>query len=389
MTLSFRICRSATLLPAMLLTVAVCATLCADDARAPLSDKRLQEALAATISWSARKVPLRDQLTDMQTQSGISIIRDRRLDPRFTVSVDTGFVTRLTVLQQIASAVPDCQAVPTDNYVILGPTSSVNLLPILLDLCESQQSEWKRLPPATGRKSTQPTTTNWEQLAEPRTILTNAATECGVIIQNPEAIPRDVWNAAQLPRMTFLELSALILIQFDLCAVADSKSATITVTPISKAKPLEYRHILTSRQKSVLMAEWQKRSPDVAVRWSTSSATFTADLRTHAEFRQLLNQTAVENPDRKNPATDSLRTRLFQLKAERATLGSVIESFRANRITIEIPGENSPDVQKHLKTLIPLDQAAEKLPGSKFFPQLFGSHFQSVKVLDDRIILTP
>jgi hypothetical protein len=219
--------------------------------------------------------------------------------------------------------------------------------------------------------------------------LTNAAAECGVIIQNPAAIPHDVWNAAQLPRMTFLELSALILIQFDLYAVADAKSATITVTPISKAKPLEYRHVLTSRQKPVLMAEWQKRSPDVAVRWSTSSATFTADLRTHAEFRQLLNHTAMENPDGKNQTTDSLRTRLFQLKAERATLGSVIESFRANRITIEIPGENSPDVQKHLKTLIPLDQAAEKLPGSKFFPQLFGNHFQSVKVLDGRIILTP
>jgi len=373
----------------MVLAATLCNSLCADDNKAPLSDKRLQEALTATISWSARKMPLRDQLTDLQSQSGICVVRDRRLDPRVAVSVDTGFVTRLSVLQQIAAAIPDCQAVPTDNYVILGPTSSVNLLPILLDLCESQQSAWKQLPGTTGRKSTQPATTKWEQLAEPRTILTNAAEECGVRIRNPEAIPHDVWNAAQLPRMTFLELSCLILIQFDLYAVADAKSATITVTPISEATAIEYRHMLTSRQKPVLMAEWQKRSPGVAVRWSTSSATFTADLTTHAEFRQLLETTASETSSGKTQPTDSLRTRLFQLKGERATLGSVIESFRSNRIIIEIPGENSPEFQKQLKTLLPLNQATEKLPGSKFFPQLFGDHFQSVQVLDGRIILTP
>lgn len=389
MTLFFRISQPATPLPAMLLAATLCATTWADDIQAPLSDNRLQESLAATISWSARRVPLRDQLTDIQTQSGISIIRDRRLDPRFTVSIDTGFVTRLTVLQQTASAIPDCLALPTDKYVILGPTSSVNLLPILLDLCESQEAAWKRLPPANGRKSTQPMTTNWEQLAEPRTILTTAALECGVVIRNPEAIPHDVWDATRLPRMTFLELSALILIQFDLYAVADSKSATVTIASVSEAAPLEYRHTLTSRQKPRLMTEWQKRSPVLPVRWSASSATFTADLKTHAEFRQLARTTATEGSNAKNAKTDSLRTRLFQLKAERATLGSVIESFRANGIVVEIPDENLPAVQKHLKTLIPLDQATEKLPGSKFFPQLFGNYFQSVEVHDGQIILTP
>jgi hypothetical protein len=389
MTLFSKICQSAPPLPAMLLVATLCATTWADDIQAPLSDNRLQEALAATISWSARRVPLCDQLTDIQTQSGISIIRDRRLDPRFTVSVDTGFVTRLTVLQQIASAIPDCLAMPTDKYVILGPTSSVNLLPILLDLCESQQAAWKRLPLAHGRKSTQPMTTNWEQLAEPRTILTKAAKESGVVIRNPEAIPHDAWDARRLPRMTFLELSALILIQFDLYAVADSKSATVTITSVSEAEPLEYRHTLTSRQKSRLMTEWQKRFPGLPVRWSASSATFTADLKTHAEFRQLVRTTATESSNVKNATTDSLRTRLFQLKAERATLGSVIESFRANGIVVEIPRENSPAVQKHLKTLIPLDQATEKLPGSKFFPQLFSNYFQSVEVHDGQIILTP
>jgi hypothetical protein len=377
---------------ALLVPLIIPAFLAADDRPAPISGKRLQQTLAEKISWSTRNVPIGTQLADLQAQSGITILRDRRINPRTPVSADTGFVSRLDVLRQLAAKLPDSTVVPAEHYVLLGPAPSVRLLPVLHELSEAQQARWKRLAPSPGGHPTRLLTVSWKQLATPRDILTAAATESGIRIDNPQAIPHDVWNAAELPRMTFLELACLVLIQFDLYPVADPDSPRITITPISAAPPCELRHAIASRDKSAVMAEWNRRHPDLQVRWATSSATFTADLATHAEFRSLIADNTAESDStalNTKPLTDSLRTRLFQLKAERATLAAVVESFRSNGVPIEIPGEMTPEIQKRLKTLIPLDQASRKLPGSEFFPALFKDHVQSVEVLDTKIILHP
>ena len=84
----------------------------------------------------------------------------------------------------------------------------------------------------------------------------------------------------------------------------------------------------------------------------------------------------------------SLRTRGLQIKADRATIGQVVEFFRREKVAIEVIDENSPETQAILRETVQLDKISEKMPGSKLFPLIFGKHFKSVDVRDDRVVLS-
>ena len=87
-------------------------------------------------------------------------------------------------------------------------------------------------------------------------------------------------------------------------------------------------------------------------------------------------------------AEGSLRTAGHPLEAERATLGQLIEHVRREKMTIEVANESSNEVQAILKESISLNEVSEKLPGTKFFPLIFGKHFKRVDVKDDRVGLS-
>ena len=76
---------------------------------------------------------------------------------------------------------------------------------------------------------------------------------------------------------------------------------------------------------------------------------------------------------------------MFRLQAERAPLGSIVATLRASGVAIEIAGEQTPAVQKTLQQVVPISSAAQR--GDAFFKGLFGEHFGTVQVLDDRVQL--
>lgn len=351
--------------------------------------KDLQAALATNISWFSVGSELGIQLNDLQAQTGVAILRDRRIDPHQPISVKTDFVPRVQVLKQISSAIPQGAICVTESFACVGPADAIYRLPILLSHKADQVNSLRRkIDAAAFRRLTAKTDSSWERLSEPRQILLDHAMMAGAVIRNPDAIPHDVWAETRLPRMSFSELATVILNQFDLTFTLTGDRAEMTIIPVDPDQILEHRYLVGSKLKAPMITAWQNILPDIKIQWTGSNATVTTALQQHATLIAIL-QEMQYNVSSGGPAPGStIRTTTYELKEKRATIGELIQTFRSAKIPVEVVDENSPEVQAILKESIELTELSTRNPGSKFFPLIFGKHFKRVDVKDDRVVLS-
>ena len=352
--------------------------------------KALEKVLAESVSCSVQRMPLLRQLEDVQRESGVCLLRDRRLDPSIPISLQTSFLPRREMLRQLAALIPETAATFTQDYVYIGPTSAAHRLPLLLQLIEQQSAVWKRLPASTiPRRTLLPVRPSWERPAVPSEVLLTAARDAETRIANPEIIPHDVWDSATLPAMTFPELACLMLNQFDLYPELSLSAAEIRIVPVPVDQAFELRHSFPAELRSGLEQAWTGGQPKPDIRWTRTTAVFTAALERHSQFAALIEQRRSAGLATPTGGTsvpgDSLRTRTFQLQAERAPLGSIVATLRASGVMIEITGEQTAAVRKVLQQVVPISAEAQR--GEEFFKGLFGRHFGTVQVLDDRVQL--
>ena len=275
--------------------------------------------------------------------------------------------------------------------MLLNASAAIHRLPILLSHnAEQVNTLKKKIDAAAFRRLTAKNDASWEQLSEPRQILLDHAKTAGFVIANPDAIPHDVWAEQRLPRLSFGELATVILNQFDLTFKLADDRAELTIVPVDPDEVLEHRYAVGSKLKSEITTAWQEKAPKVDIRWTGANATVTTTLRQHA----LLNAAVQEavNPVSSSDSTsttpdESIRTRHFTLKAERATIGQLIDFFRKEKITIEVIDKDSPEVLAILNESVLLDALTERQQGSRLFPLIFGKHFKTVDVRDDRVVL--
>lgn len=352
--------------------------------------KALERVLAESVSCSVQRMPLLRQLEDVQRESGVCLLRDRRLDPSIPVSLQTSFLPRREMLRQLAALIPETAATFTQDYVYIGPATAAHRLPLLLQLIEQQSAVWKRLPASTiPRRTLLPVRPSWERPAVPTEVLLTAARDAETRIANPEIIPHDVWDSATLPAMSFPELACFVLNQFDLYPELSQSAAEIRIVPVPADESFELRHNFPAELRSGLEQAWTGGQPKTDIRWTRTTAVFTASLERHSQFAVLIEQgrsagLASAAAGSMVPG-DSLRTRMFQLQAERAPLGSIVATLRASGVMVEITGEQTAAVRKVLQQVVPISADAQR--GEEFFKGLFGSHFGTVQVLDDRVQL--
>jgi hypothetical protein len=356
------------------------------EAAPPVAGSVLQERLSQQVSWSARETPFGQLLNDFADDAGICVLRHRLLDPRQPVTLDSGFISRSRVLQQIAAAVPDTAAIESSHFVMLGPRQQVLRIPVLLQLAEQQELEWKRLSSGQiPRSATAALPRQWSTPATPTSILASAAEQGAVRITNLTQLPHDIWSGQSLPPLSFSQLAALVLAQFDLYAEHNPRRAEVTIRPLDPETPLTLRHKVARELQQPLL---ERLADAGVVRLSGGFIIATGTIDQQAELlnelRRLQSQdTAVV------ASTDSLRTRSFQLQAARARLGDVVATLRANGVQIVIANEQTADVTRLLQTIVSLEDVQTRQPGEKFFPAIFGKHFGTVEVLASEVRLQP
>lgn len=291
---------------------------------APLTGPRLNTALASPARRSWTEFPLRQVLDQLAESHRVSIVLDRRVDPSQETSLDAQALPLGETLDQVAGMVHarmgyahmvNTEMVSFGSIVYIGPEETARLLSCL---AEARREEVRQMPDR-GRAMLTAKPMRWDDLSTPRGLLQALAEETGVSIGPMEAIPHDLWAAAELPPSTAVDRLTLILAQFD----KTFSLAADTVNGVGKPQ-LVIVDIPESMKQSV--AAVTEAEPEI----KTTQGGPNGKARTGS-----------------TPSTDLARLRIKRFAVQEKPVGVVIEYLaRQWNLTLEVDREKFDDKLK-------------------------------------------
>jgi hypothetical protein len=187
------------------------------------SEKLLLD-LAAPISAQWRNAPGRQALERLAAEAEVPIWIDRRVDVRKELTLDASSTTMAALIDYAASSL-DLGAAAIDEVIYIGPKDAAAALPTLT-------AQWRRGASSALRKRSP---LEWPRLSEPRKLAEEVAASAGYRIENPAAIPHDLWPADSTPPLAIGDQLTLLCLGFDLkWTVADKAKKTIRLESIAK-----------------------------------------------------------------------------------------------------------------------------------------------------------
>ncbi len=278
----------------------------------PALDAQLSSAV--TVSWS--NTPLARALGNMSAAQHIAIVLDRRVDPDQEISLALIQEPLRVVLQRIAQQLHAgyCQYGPV---AYIGPPATAKQLRTLAAL---RLEEVRSLPQPAVRKLLQLRASHWDDLAEPRQLLDALAEEAGVKLLSAEEIAHDLWRAADLPQLSWIDRLTLLAAQFDRTFKIDPKGEHVTLVHVP-AKVVLSRTYQAPRQAAELAKRWAEALPAARVTAEEDKVRLDGLLEDH-EF--------VEHRLRGNPThrtTVAPGTEVYQLSIENAALDKALEQL--------------------------------------------------------------
>ncbi len=341
--------------------------------------RQLQQALESRRALTVQAIPLRDLLADLQTQSGICIVLDRRIDPSQRLTLNADLMPTLHLLHLAAAEIPQAAVSVNQSFVYIGPVDAAHRLRTLCELnrkmildarsqldAEVYVAVTSRLPVA------------WEELSRPAEVLTRLCAETGLDVSNVETVPPDLWHAGQWSKMSLAESATLLLNQFDLTFRVDPAGAQVEVIRLPETVVLDQRHSVPRRQRETVRQLLPTKFPELTFDWKPSSVQVAATYEQHQQIAALLTGKGTSE----SAPADSLKTRLFSLTLpDNITWNSLIEQLQNSGIAVRIEG----DLQGQLDDTVSV--ALSRLPGKEFFPRLFAGLPVDVEVRDAEVVL--
>lgn len=369
-----------------------------DGSRRKTTAREILKVLKKTSAVSVTGVSLEAQILDFTDQTGVTVVRDRRVDPESVLTFSLPPTETSEQFNSICRSLRSMSWQPTDQFIYLASETAAPRLAVLTDVIRQELKTGPQGRSGSARPTQQLSTdlspsSESSEPEEPRRIFLTGASAVGWKVVNPESIPHDLWNPINIPRLPFIELAALILNQFDL-SLQRASADEIRIVPFDPNGRLQRSYQFDPEARQSVTEQIASRFPELKVRWSGNRMTCTATLAQHCLLQQTLQDSrfgshpsGLTDPRTKHSGP-SFTTERFTLKTDRATtIGQLIEHFRGNEIAIEIADEDTESVRKILQRPIRVD--LKDVPGIDFFPELFGDHFQRIEVLDQRIILHP
>ncbi len=284
----------------------------------------LEEQLAVPVTVSWTNAPLRRALASLSTAQHLAIVLDRRIDPDQTIELALSKEPLASGLQKIARHldVGYCQLGPIAYF---GPTEMARRLRTLAAL---RLEEIRPLPTAESRKFLQLRSWHWDELAQPRQLLDVLADEAAVKIVGAEKIPHDLWPAADLPPLTWVDRLSLLAAQFELTfrVSPDGRQVELVPAPANVTLSRTYR---AGRDAKAVAKRWAKAVPGARVVVEGNTIRLTGLLEDHELVEHQLRATPTQR------TTVTAGKEVYQLSVENSALTSVVEQL-AERLRLEL-----------------------------------------------------
>ena len=380
MLIRFHLIRMIAMVVLSLLPIAVAGELRAVKLR---TGRALERALEIRRAVRMQAVPIRTLVTDLQEQAGICIVVDRRIDPSQRLTINTGLISTEDLLRQVAAELPAANISVNRSFVYIGPIDASRRL---RTLCEQKRlfvlDARREFGKEAYAKLSKVELQTWGEFISPRNLVMEFSENAGLKIVNPDAIPHDLWHAAQLSAMPFTELATLVLTQFDLTFDIDPTKVECTIIPVPEVVLLERRHSVPSRRRGVAEKQLMEAFGELEAQWERSAVLVHATYEQHEQIAVLLSG--------KDPAkgplvmNESLKTRLFTLSLPNGvTWRALMSQLHKSGVVIRAEA----DLAELLDQKVSGD--FKRLPGTQFFRQLFHGLPVEVEVRDKEVVLRP
>ena len=193
-----------------------------------LSGEALQRALAEPVGVSWSGATLRDVVESLTRSMRVSIVLDRRVELDRTVTWSSRDLSLRDTIVQLAAQ----QGYGTawiGSIAYLGPPEIAAGLPTIIS---RRNAETSQLPPDLRLALMQRAPLTWDDLAEPRTILSQLADEAGKrTIRNLTTVPHDLWARRTTPPLTLVERLSLVAAMFSQTHRLDPATKEMTLEP--------------------------------------------------------------------------------------------------------------------------------------------------------------
>jgi hypothetical protein len=269
-------------------------------------------------------VPLARALASLSSAHRVAIVLDRRIDPGQPVTLAVTSEPLADMLQRLATHLGAgyCQLGPV---AYLGPTEMASRLRTLAAM---RLEEVRALPSGSARKFLVMRSWKWEELAEPAQLAELLATEAGVRLVGGAQIPHDLWPAAELPPLSWLDRLTLVAAQFDLTFRVSEGGKQVELTgPPSEVRVV--RNYAAGRDAKAVVKRWSKDLPAAEVSLAGDKIRVAARVEDHEAIETRLRGKSL------TPTTVTLGPERYQLSIEKAVLTKVIDEL-AGRLNLTI-----------------------------------------------------
>lgn len=301
----------------------------------PAFRKQLDDAVS--IAWSER--PLREALAGLSQTVGVAIFLERRIDPGQMVAISVRDQPLKVALAEIAARAGAGSAT-IGSVVYLGP---VDTAARLATLAEIRRQEASKLPGEAKSRLLRSDRWQWDELAQPRLLLADLARQASVTIENPEAIPHDLWPAASLPPLPWTDRLSLLTAGFGLTFEIAVEGSRVRIVPIPEQAILE-RTYTTRGLAQEFAGRLRPILPGVSIRVEQGKVVVAGSLDDHEKVERLLAGQSVRTPNKAKgkvekeyslevidkPAGAVLRTIATQLGKELKYDAAVLEKLKQN-----------------------------------------------------------
>lgn len=224
----------------------------------PLAGDAFYKQLVSPLSGSWSGVPLGDVVGGLSRAHKVSIVLDRRVDPRQPVSLQVSERPLIDVLAELARG----------HNLGLYLHGSIACLTQSDESARMEAAERElgeriaRLPKAAALRWREEAPMTWKELTAPAELLSQLAEQGGFTIVNPRRLPHDLWAAGNLPRLALADRLSYILGQFGLtCEITPAAGGASRVKLVEiPHPPAAARSYPAGKDARLLIEKWKAKA---------------------------------------------------------------------------------------------------------------------------------
>jgi len=232
------------------------------------------------VTW--QEAPLRTSLANLANGQSFAILLDRRVDPdrKLTFNCQS---ERLEVLMLRLAEREKLGFSAVANVLYLGPPATASKLATMAALRRAEGFQATNIAARLATKKE----VRWPMLAQPRDLVTEAATAYGLKVVNPADVPHDLWPAASWPAMGCADRLTLLLAGFDMTFELDPQKQQIRLLPMPPITTMDVVHTHRGEMPKAV-AEIKKLFPDVTLQAEGTQLHVSAAYETQEKISRLL-----------------------------------------------------------------------------------------------------